>query len=1042
MDVFNGCAHHRNFTLSTIFSFITFLAFATSCWPQNPNSGLTGTGQVLTVNLVSPADSSLVIGQNQCQTFVQGLVTLSQVEAPAISVLYVIDLSGSTGDPTNFPPMDVNGDGLVDSEDDFNADGSQGDILDAEISATLALNESLGDLAQIKVGVLGYASQAVAADISPAAVVQLFSQSPQTDADANNVPDIEEVLRSLDSDPMFGGSIGKFSPVDQDALGNSTNFEAPLQIALLMLSARPEKEHKVVFFLSDGDNKRGSDISDEIQAAAAAGIVINTLGISTQADPNDLSAIAAGTGGVFIQVNDPSELTAAVASIRPVGIANMQLNGTDIEVGPVGIFSSRVELSGGHSKIQATAFAEDGTEVSADITVVCADTNLSCSIRIVTPVPGTLVCGDTVEVVAVTESIGGIPPLERTCIINGRPVSSVNDTLRAAIPLVSQDSFLLASCTYKDALGNTNTCYDTVAVRRPEIPTCKVEIVAPINGKDICADSVRVTALVHVSVQQPATLHCEINGQPTALAADSSLTALVDLTGVSTVISAHCVAENMCGIQTSCSDSVTIFQPALPNCSANIVSPVQGDVVCGDSVTVVTEFDSTVVADGAAVVCKVNGFLATASGSNFSINVPVPVNGELIAVCTITDSCGSRAVCTDTVQVSRTIPPFCKVKIVEPAPESGVVNCSDSVLVRAEYTISGEAVNEIACSINGLAATRSDSDFFARVPLSSGNNRLIATCAVTDSCGNRAACSDTVKIRYDDRPPYCEFEFENGIISGTFYDPHSGIASIQEVEIRNGMLSVENFHPGAKRVDFLIQPLDPNKHLFFSIDVADMCGNVANCDPVFLNLATASDVRERVFTFYAIDRFLQVDNFGLDKISFQLNGNQFELLANSALAATGFNAFEMPQYGRLTLDLKSFLNETNQMRLHFDGPTGAHARLMLSGQADFVDIVLDLQPLPQDFELRQNYPNPFNPKTQIQFAIPAHLQEGVITNLSVFNLLGARVRVLVDARKSPGHYTVEWDGKNAKGEMVSTGIYIFRLETPDFVRTRRMLFLK
>lgn len=96
----------------------------------------------------------------------------------------------------------------------------------------------------------------------------------------------------------------------------------------------------------------------------------------------------------------------------------------------------------------------------------------------------------------------------------------------------------------------------------------------------------------------------------------------------------------------------------------------------------------------------------------------------------------------------------------------------------------------------------------------------------------------------------------------------------------------------------------------------------------------------------------------------------------------------------------------------------------------------------QDFELPQNCPNPFNPKTQIQFAIPARLQEGVMTNLAVFNLLGERVRLLVDARKLPGRHAIEWDGKNANGDVVSTGIYIFRLETPGFVRTRRMLFLK
>ena len=112
---------------------------------------------------------------------------------------------------------------------------------------------------------------------------------------------------------------------------------------------------------------------------------------------------------------------------------------------------------------------------------------------------------------------------------------------------------------------------------------------------------------------------------------------------------------------------------------------------------------------------------------------------------------------------------------------------------------------------------------------------------------------------------------------------------------------------------------------------------------------------------------------------------------------------------------------------------------------DAVEIPLD-QPnpiLPATFNLYQNYPNPFNPVTSIDFDI-SHSASGGVSDvrLDIFNILGQNVKTLVDEPMGPGTYTVEWDGTNAGGSKVATGIYLYRLQVGDKHQSKKMLLLK
>ena len=94
--------------------------------------------------------------------------------------------------------------------------------------------------------------------------------------------------------------------------------------------------------------------------------------------------------------------------------------------------------------------------------------------------------------------------------------------------------------------------------------------------------------------------------------------------------------------------------------------------------------------------------------------------------------------------------------------------------------------------------------------------------------------------------------------------------------------------------------------------------------------------------------------------------------------------------------------------------------------------------LPQDFSLSQNYPNPFNANTVINYALPVSGQ----VSLDIFNILGQKVNSLFDGYQQAGYRSLIWNGRDASGNSVASGIYFYRLTTPETQITKRMLMLK
>ncbi len=102
-------------------------------------------------------------------------------------------------------------------------------------------------------------------------------------------------------------------------------------------------------------------------------------------------------------------------------------------------------------------------------------------------------------------------------------------------------------------------------------------------------------------------------------------------------------------------------------------------------------------------------------------------------------------------------------------------------------------------------------------------------------------------------------------------------------------------------------------------------------------------------------------------------------------------------------------------------------------QPTFIKIISSTDNTPKSYKLNQNYPNPFNPVTNIRFDIP----KSSFVKLIVYNVTGKQTGVLINEIKSAGSYEVDFNAGS-----LSSGIYFYRLETDEFIDTKKMIVIK
>jgi hypothetical protein len=94
--------------------------------------------------------------------------------------------------------------------------------------------------------------------------------------------------------------------------------------------------------------------------------------------------------------------------------------------------------------------------------------------------------------------------------------------------------------------------------------------------------------------------------------------------------------------------------------------------------------------------------------------------------------------------------------------------------------------------------------------------------------------------------------------------------------------------------------------------------------------------------------------------------------------------------------------------------------------------------IPREFSLIQNFPNPFNPTTEIKYDLP----EDEFVSISIYDVMGRRIKSLSNTNQTAGYHSLQWDATNDIGEIVSAGMYIYTIQAGEYRATKKMVLLK
>ena len=171
------------------------------------------------------------------------------------------------------------------------------------------------------------------------------------------------------------------------------------------------------------------------------------------------------------------------------------------------------------------------------------------------------------------------------------------------------------------------------------------------------------------------------------------------------------------------------------------------------------------------------------------------------------------------------------------------------------------------------------------------------------------------------------------------------------------------------------------------------------------------------------------DNYDIQGIGF-INANVGWVggYGNTSITTDGGNTWHLVDFGE----------RLNRFRIFNDTLAYASGRTLYKFTHSEVTAVDEIEELPNSFLLEQNYPNPFNLSTTINYYLP----EAANVKIRIFNSLGQDVITLTDEFKNAGSNSVIWNGKNSKGDFVSSGTSLYRIDAGNNAKSKTMLLLK
>lgn len=162
------------------------------------------------------------------------------------------------------------------------------------------------------------------------------------------------------------------------------------------------------------------------------------------------------------------------------------------------------------------------------------------------------------------------------------------------------------------------------------------------------------------------------------------------------------------------------------------------------------------------------------------------------------------------------------------------------------------------------------------------------------------------------------------------------------------------------------------------------------------------------------------------------------LVGLSLLLATVLKAQPRREISKTFAEESVSLTDFTKHRTTNSGPEPIVQREVGSTISVMVTVTASTTLLPDRFSLSQNYPNPSNSTTIIEYDLPIPTD----VTVEIYNMLGQKVRTLVDDHRVAGSYRVEWDGNMSSGRAAASGVYLYRIQAGSFVETKKMLLLK
>jgi len=177
-------------------------------------------------------------------------------------------------------------------------------------------------------------------------------------------------------------------------------------------------------------------------------------------------------------------------------------------------------------------------------------------------------------------------------------------------------------------------------------------------------------------------------------------------------------------------------------------------------------------------------------------------------------------------------------------------------------------------------------------------------------------------------------------------------------------------------------------------------------------------------------------NDGINWVSIGLNNyriNTFTNMDDTLVTSTNIGVIATTNMGNNWINLGPKQQTSGLMIYNNKIYAGGVNCVWKRDATTYTGIVSISSEVPENYYLHQNYPNPFNPGTKIKFEIPTN----TYTKLTIFDITGREVKILVDEMLQPGTYETNWIADN-----LSSGIYFYKLTTHNFSKTKKMLLLK